>query len=119
MAWAEILAGGVAVALLAICAVLGALYSCMCCLRRSNGTRYRAIKLISPVCPGVAHPQPPLLTFSLSLRPAVKQRYHQQRARRRRAHPDQLVVGFFHPYCNAGGGGERVRTMFSPARLHT
>jgi len=22
--------------------------------------------------------------------------------------PKPLVIGFFHPYCNAGGGGERV-----------
>jgi alpha-1,2-mannosyltransferase len=21
---------------------------------------------------------------------------------------DEVIVGFFHPYCNAGGGGERV-----------
>ena len=23
-------------------------------------------------------------------------------------HPNELVIGFFHPYCDAGGGGERV-----------
>eukprot|EP00123_Amoebidium_parasiticum_P005432 comp16625_c0_seq1/m.14806 comp16625_c0_seq1/g.14806 ORF comp16625_c0_seq1/g.14806 comp16625_c0_seq1/m.14806 type:complete len:475 (-) comp16625_c0_seq1:38-1462(-) len=27
---------------------------------------------------------------------------------RRQANPQQVVVAFFHPYCNAGGGGERV-----------
>jgi alpha-1,2-mannosyltransferase len=30
------------------------------------------------------------------------------RLHRRRFYPDVSVVGFFHPYCNAGGGGERV-----------
>ena len=23
-------------------------------------------------------------------------------------YPNELVIGFFHPYCDAGGGGERV-----------
>jgi len=25
-----------------------------------------------------------------------------------RKNPNKTTVGFFHPYCNAGGGGERV-----------
>eukprot|EP00051_Salpingoeca_urceolata_P001715 m.43472 g.43472 ORF g.43472 m.43472 type:complete len:355 (-) comp11637_c0_seq1:110-1174(-) len=31
-----------------------------------------------------------------------------QLAKLRATQPDLTVVGFFHPYCNAGGGGERV-----------
>jgi len=30
------------------------------------------------------------------------------RRKRRNGHEGELTVGFFHPYCNAGGGGERV-----------
>ena len=26
----------------------------------------------------------------------------------KRTKPNKITVGFFHPYCNAGGGGERV-----------
>lgn len=26
----------------------------------------------------------------------------------RQKHPGKTFIGFFHPYCNAGGGGERV-----------
>lgn len=29
-------------------------------------------------------------------------------ARNRRKYPSQFSIAFFHPYCNAGGGGERV-----------
>ncbi|XP_059622771.1 GDP-Man:Man(3)GlcNAc(2)-PP-Dol alpha-1,2-mannosyltransferase [Phlebotomus argentipes] len=31
-----------------------------------------------------------------------------KRTRRVKEHPDATYIGLFHPYCNAGGGGERV-----------
>lgn len=32
----------------------------------------------------------------------------QRKRIQRKTSPDEISVGFFHPYCNAGGGGERV-----------
>ena len=39
-------------------------------------------------------------------RQAAKQHPHLRERGKDGKHP--VVVGFFHPYCNAGGGGERV-----------
>ena len=48
-----------------------------------------------------------LLTITLLL----FREYIQKKLKQKRRETDvesKLVVGFFHPYCNAGGGGERV-----------
>jgi alpha-1,2-mannosyltransferase len=47
------------------------------------------------------------LKFSIFLIPIALQRFN----RARKLHRDAVgkpTVAFFHPYCNAGGGGERV-----------
>ncbi|GAB0099499.1 GDP-Man:Man(3)GlcNAc(2)-PP-Dol alpha-1,2-mannosyltransferase [Sergentomyia squamirostris] len=38
----------------------------------------------------------------------VRSILHSERSRRAKEESDVVYVGFFHPYCNAGGGGERV-----------
>ena len=72
-----------------------------------------------------------LVTFSLfvgSLQivdKALRQTLKSNRIRRRKLltslnidpkSPDTTIIGFFHPYCNAGGGGERV--LYEAISLH-
>lgn len=44
------------------------------------------------------------ITFYIAVSLIVRNRRKQQKE----DDPNSLLVGFFHPYCNAGGGGERV-----------
>eukprot|EP01134_Creolimax_fragrantissima_P001507 CFRG1507T1 len=39
---------------------------------------------------------------------SLQRHYNAIKKDRRRKDPDSLIIGIFHPYCNAGGGGERV-----------
>ncbi|GAA6015303.1 hypothetical protein JCM11491_001005 [Sporobolomyces phaffii] len=50
-----------------------------------------------------------LIPISIGFLLVSSRRHLAARQRRRLAgHQSRTVVGFFHPYCNAGGGGERV-----------
>lgn len=48
------------------------------------------------------------LVVSIAVVVLVLRRIIQKSKAKRLASSKQLSVAFFHPYCNAGGGGERV-----------